>query len=119
MKLVTSIIAVLLLANNVFGCDANCIACHPKLIKNGRYDNNHKILKNCTRCHDSNKDNENHGACGADCWSCHDIQKISHIDIKEHRVLPQCILCHESINKHLFDNSADMNNDKNLRSILL
>ena len=99
----TLFLAMITTATASYGCDANCLACHPKLAPNGKYDKNHAILKRCTNCHKEEPGKENHGACGADCWQCHDIQRVGKIDIVEHRVLAQCIQCHASVDKHLFD----------------
>ena len=95
------------LFTTLFACDANCLACHPKLAPNGKYDNNHKILKRCTNCHTQDPNEEDHGACGADCWECHDIQKVGDVNIPEHKVLAKCIKCHESVDKHLFEKGAN------------
>lgn len=101
---------------SLFACDANCVTCHPKLLKNGVMDDNHKILERCTKCHTEEKSSNDHGACGQDCWSCHDITKVNKVDIPEHRILPTCIKCHESINKHLFVPSSDPFSGKTLRT---
>lgn len=104
MKSILKIYLLSLISVSIsFACDANCLACHPKLAPNGKYDKNHAILKRCTNCHTQDPNEEDHGACGADCWECHDIQKVGHIDIPEHRVLAKCIKCHESVDKHLFE----------------
>lgn len=99
----------------MYACDANCASCHPVLIKDGKYDDNHRILKNCINCHQPNDDD--HGSCGADCWDCHDVNKVAEIDITEHRVLKQCIECHTSIQKQFLngemnDGSKNMFSDK-------
>ncbi len=106
----------LLIGTSLFGCDANCVTCHPKLLKNGVMDNNHKILERCVKCHTEKENESTHGACGADCWSCHDISKVGRIDIPEHRVLPTCIKCHESIDKHLFIPNKDLFSSNTLRT---
>ncbi len=104
MKLLFGIIFLILFSHlSVFGCDANCLTCHPKLAQNGKYDKNHTILKRCTACHKQDPNKEDHGACGADCWQCHDIQKVKGINIPEHKVLAKCVKCHESVDKHLFE----------------
>ena len=91
-------IAILLLSTTLaFGCDANCIVCHPNLIKNGKIDKEHQILKRCTNCHKENKGGSSHSACGSDCWDCHSVQKVSKIDVQEHKVLPSCIECHSKL----------------------
>ena len=107
---------ILLMRVSLFACDANCVTCHPKLLKNGVMDDNHKILERCTKCHTEEKSSNDHGACGQDCWSCHDITKVNKVDIPEHRILPTCIKCHESINKHLFVPSSDPFSGKTLRT---
>lgn len=101
----------------LFACDANCITCHPKLIKNGKMDKRHKILRKCVQCHTKKENETTHGVCGADCWSCHDIQKVSRVNIKEHRALQGCIDCHESIDKHLLE-IAPQNNQMQSPSLL-
>jgi len=94
---------MIFLSLNIFACDANCVACHPVLIKNGSMDSDHKILNNCVQCHIENKEEESHGSCGADCWSCHDIKKVSKIDIPEHKILKKCIKCHIGLDKQFFN----------------
>jgi len=102
MKINRTLLLTLLLAGaSLFACDGNCVSCHPKLVKNGKMDKNHKILRTCIQCHTKKENEKNHGACGQDCWQCHDITKVNKIDIPQHRALPKCIKCHESINKHL------------------
>jgi len=103
-----------ILSSGLQACDANCVACHPKLIQSGDYDNNHKILKQCTKCHTEDKDEEAHGACGSDCWQCHSIKKVSAVDIPEHKALAVCIKCHMSIDKDFFNlkNKKDGFSDK-------
>ena len=91
------------LCAQVFGCDADCLSCHPSLLKNGRYDSRHEILKECTKCHTKSKESDNHGVCGADCWSCHDIKRVGRTGIKEHESLQRCVSCHTKIDKHLLD----------------
>lgn len=93
----------ILLASNIvlFACDANCVVCHPKLIKSGKLDENHKILGRCTNCHTAKENEQAHGACGADCWQCHSIDEVNKIDIPEHKALPQCIKCHVSLDRSL------------------
>lgn len=98
------ILLVLLTSSfTLFACDANCVACHPKLLKNGKMDADHKILKKCTKCHTAKENEESHGACGVDCWKCHSISKVSEIDIPEHKVLPRCIKCHASLDEKLLN----------------
>lgn len=101
MKTKIIILSLVIIGSVSLACDGNCVSCHPVLIKAGTFDDNHKILKNCTNCHTPN--GNDHGQCGNDCWSCHDIQEVSRIDIPEHRILPTCIECHQSVNKKLFD----------------
>lgn len=108
-----------LFAFTCFACDANCVTCHPSLVKNGKMNGDHKILENCVNCHVKNPDEENHGACGADCFSCHKIEKIKPAKIKEHKILKKCISCHASLDKELFttenqSNSLDNNYLKNI-----
>ena len=102
----------------LFACDANCVACHPSLIKNGKMDANHKILNNCVKCHTPNEEKKSHNTCGADCWSCHDIKKVSEINVPEHKVLSKCIKYHISLDKQLFDieKDADRFGDKYLKN---
>ncbi|WP_457750312.1 hypothetical protein [Sulfurimonas sp.] len=88
--------------SSLLACDADCVACHPKLLSNGKYDKDHVILKQCTKCHTKEKDEETHGACGADCWQCHDIHNVSRVYIPEHEALSKCIQCHLSIDKKFF-----------------
>jgi len=96
------IISFLFLVNTIsYGCDANCVSCHPKLVKNERIDSNHRILKNCIRCHTKRPDAENHKSCGTDCWSCHKIENVKPKNIKEHLVLKKCIECHLTLDKSL------------------
>ena len=109
----------LLIQTSIFACDANCVTCHPKLLKNGAMDNNHKILERCIKCHTKDEDNKNHGSCGQDYWPCHDITKVNKVDIPEHRILPTCIKCHESINKHLFVPSNNTFSQKTLQTSFL
>jgi len=114
-----------LLTMDIGACSGECIACHPKLIKkDGKMDDNHKILNRCKNCHrdgtkiemlDSNQSdrakfnivnvkdlNEStHTECGSDCWQCHDIKEVSKINIAEHKVLKKCIECHISVDKSL------------------
>lgn len=102
--------AILLMwASISFACEANCVACHPSLEKNGLMDSDHQILRNCVNCHTAKEDEVSHDACGADCWSCHDVQKISHMDVPEHRVLSKCIACHVSLDKELFNFKENKN----------
>lgn len=105
-----AITVLLLSATLAFGCDANCTTCHPDLIKNGKMDQEHQILKRCTNCHKEDKEGSSHSACGEDCWDCHSIQKVSKIEIKEHKVLPRCINCHSKLKKG-FDIFMDHNSD--------
>jgi hypothetical protein len=93
--------------STLLACDADCVVCHPTLIKNGSFDEDHKILKKCTRCHTAKDNDKTHDTCGADCWQCHDINKVGSLDISEHRALPGCIKCHESIDKNFFGVSSD------------
>lgn len=93
--------------HKAIACDANCVACHPSLVKNGEMDNDHAILDRCSRCHTEKESDKDHGACGADCWSCHDIKQVSAVDIPEHRVLAKCIKCHQSIDKNFFSIPGD------------
>jgi len=87
----------------IYGCDADCMSCHPSLLKSGELDSEHKILKNCTACHVEKSGEENHGTCGADCFSCHPIDHIQPSNIKEHLILKDCIRCHLSLDKSLFN----------------
>ena len=103
--LLNSILSVAL-----FACDANCVTCHPSLVKNGKMDVNHKILNNCVRCHTPNEEQKSHDTCGADCWSCHDIKKVSKINIPEHKVLSKCIKCHVALDKQFFYLKKDNDN---------
>jgi len=89
-----------------FGCDGDCIQCHPQLVKKGGLDNNHKILSTCNTCHKTNTENlETMGAaCGQDCWDCHNVEKV--MDIKNagniivaHACLNSCIQCHKKLNQ--------------------
>jgi len=75
--------------------------CHPKLLKKGKLDDNHKILRECKKCHQINSnDLEKMGSlCGQDCWDCHNIQKVSKVAIAEHIILNQCIKCHTKLKK--------------------
>jgi len=99
-----------LTAMQLFACDANCVTCHPNLLKDGEMDSNHAILNRCKKCHTKQEDSEDHGACGQDCWSCHDISKVDMINVPEHKVLPSCIKCHQNINKSFFDVSGGTKN---------
>lgn len=108
----------------LYACESNCIACHPKLIeKNGRMDNNHKILRTCIKCHTKKqmkKVNMGITSCGEDCWKCHDIKKVAKANIKEHKALNKCIKCHTN-NKKVFNFDNDKKNGtdhKNLVDIL-
>lgn len=112
----------LVLSSVSFACEANCLACHPSLEKNGVMDSNHRVLKNCINCHTIAEDEVSHGACGADCWSCHDVKKISHIDIPEHKVLNRCIQCHVTLDREFFNleksNDAFSNNSMKKQLLL-
>ena len=110
-------IFLMFLSFKLFGCDANCLACHPNLEKNGKLDANHQILRSCTNCHVQEEGKEDHGACGVDCWQCHDITKVNKVPVKEHKVLPKCIKCHESIDKSLLQDTLVPN--KPLQDLLL
>lgn len=95
------IITLIFLSSFIFACDGDCIKCHPKLLKNGKLDDNHKVLKNCINCHQvSDDDLQKMGAaCGQDCWSCHSIDKVMNVRVKdktidEHSSLSSCIDCH-------------------------
>lgn len=102
--MITKILTLLMFFNTlIFACDANCVVCHPKLVnKNGKMDNNHKILRNCVKCHTKNLDEKDHDSCGADCWSCHKIENVKPANIKEHQAIKKCIACHASLDKKLF-----------------
>ena len=82
LKKYLSIVVIAASFTYIYACDANCVACHPKLIKNGKMDDDHKILNRCTRCHTAKENEESHSACGADCWRCHDIRKVGKIDVQ-------------------------------------
>lgn len=94
---------ILLITSNIilFACDANCVVCHPVLVKNGELDKNHKILGRCTNCHTAKENEQAHSECGADCWQCHSVDEVNKIDIPEHKALPRCIKCHVSLDKNL------------------
>jgi len=102
-KLIFCVLCIVSFYIQAEACDANCVACHPKLLKNGKMDSNHAILNRCLKCHTEKDSDKDHGSCGQDCWSCHDIQKVSAINISEHRILPKCIKCHQSIDKSFFE----------------
>lgn len=101
------VFACFLFSVSLLACDANCVSCHPKLLKNGKIDSVHSILESCTQCHTEKENESSHGACGADCWSCHDISQVNKIDVPQHKVLPKCIKCHQSINKHLLEGTTE------------
>jgi len=119
-----AIIVLACFTTTIFACESNCVACHPKLIqKNGKMDNNHKILRTCIKCHTKKqmkKVNMGITSCGEDCWKCHDIKKVSKINIKEHKALNNCIKCHKK-NKKIFNfdgNGKNIADHKNLIDIL-
>ncbi len=112
------IVSLLLIINLAYTCDGDCMKCHPKLLKNGKLDKDHKILKNCINCHKitTNDLNKMGSLCGQDCWDCHSIQKTMLIKNKEHLALNGCIKCHIKLHKeNIFKNDCnDFSNLKNL-----
>ena len=85
----------------VFGCDGDCMGCHPKLAAQKDLDANHKILTQCKVCHSKEKlkNVDMGGVCGGDCWQCHDINKVTKANIKVHKELKKCKSCHFDIDR--------------------
>ena len=99
------IFLIMFVSVKLFSCSGDCVACHPKLIENGDFDNNHMILDTCKKCHtdgtkiiviennnsnevsftikklDENETKESHSACGQDCWKCHDIKNVQKVNV--------------------------------------
>ncbi len=86
---------------SLFACEGDCISCHPGLIKDGKFDKEHKVLKTCVTCHTKEQMSkiDMGGGCGQDCWECHDVTKVSKSGVKEHKGLDRCIKCHLKIQK--------------------
>ena len=78
---------------SLFACSGACLDCHPSLLKNGKYDKDHAVLKTCIKCHSKHSVKED-TRCGADCWDCHNIKEVSVSDVKEHQGLKDCVDCH-------------------------
>jgi len=88
----------------LFACEGDCMACHPGLLKDGKLDKEHQVLKTCVNCHTKEQmiQIDMGGGCGQDCWECHDVKKVSKSDIKEHKGLNKCITCHMKLKKEGF-----------------
>jgi len=110
MKHLLFCIFFIYLINSIaYACDGDCIKCHPKLLKNGKLDNNHKILKSCMKCHVVNsQDLKKMGSvCGEDCWQCHDVSKVTAIPNRAHKSLNKCIACHKKLDKQMHYNPLE------------
>ncbi len=96
---------------SLFACEGDCISCHPGLLKNGKFDKEHEVLKSCVTCHTKEQMSKiDMGAgCGQDCWECHDVKKVSTSGVKEHEGLDRCIECHLKIRKNslIFNSPLD------------
>ncbi len=94
-------IILLLSFTILFGCDGDCMACHPNLAQKEKLDTDHKVLLKCKICHSKEKlkDVDIGGVCGGNCWQCHDISKVTKVNIQEHKVLNKCKTCHFDIDK--------------------
>ena len=88
------IIWMLLSLYSLNACSGDCLSCHPKLEATILFDERHKPMLTCKKCHT----NETGGIseCGKDCFSCHPIERIS-ADVKEHDVIKLCADCHKKI----------------------
>ncbi|AFL68747.1 hypothetical protein [Sulfurospirillum barnesii] len=76
----------------LFACGGSCLECHPKLEPYSE-DKDHRILKECTSCHNTPSKN---GMCGQDCFECHSRDKLyAQKDIEAHQALKACKACHK------------------------
>lgn len=87
-----------------FACSGDCISCHPNLVKEGKLDSDHQILKECITCHKVTSDDLNKmgSLCGQDCWDCHSVEKTQKVVNPSHSSLSLCIDCHKKLNKEEF-----------------
>lgn len=106
----------LIIASSIFACDGDCMKCHSALLKHGKLDANHKILRSCVKCHKlSSNDLAKMGSiCGEDCWECHSVKKVMSVPIKEHLALNRCIACHKKLKGNEYINSY-----KNVKSFVI
>ncbi len=100
----------------LFACEGDCMACHPDLLKKGKLDKEHQILKTCVTCHTKEQMSkiDMGGGCGQDCWECHDVKKVSSSGVKEHEGLDKCITCHMKLKKEgfIFENKPSPSSGK-------
>ncbi len=98
------LVAILFFSVSLFACEGDCMACHPGLLKDGKLDKEHQVLKSCVNCHTKEQMEkiDMGGGCGQDCWECHDVKKVSASGIKEHEGLQKCITCHLKLKKEGF-----------------
>jgi hypothetical protein len=81
-----------------FGCESDCLQCHPKLQPLEENRSNplyryHNFLKSCTKCHPNHKSGKVE-ECGADCFQCHSREKLVKTPVIEHQKLKSCTQCH-------------------------
>lgn len=103
------LIVLALFVSVLLACGGTCVKCHPNLLKNGKYDKDHIILKSCDRCHKNHEGAEN-SPCGGDCWDCHSIKEVSESGVIEHKNLNYCLSCHVKLN-------TTLNNEMNLKTL--
>ncbi len=98
------LLVIIFLNISLFACEGDCMACHPGLLKDGKLDKKHQVLKTCVTCHTKEQMSkiDMGGGCGQDCWECHDVKKVAASGIKEHAGLEQCITCHVKLKKEGF-----------------
>ena len=96
----------------VWGCESNCLNCHPKLkpLEENRSNplyREHHFLASCTKCHPNHKAK---GAekCGADCFQCHSRAKLVQTPIPQHQKLKNCTKCHTPAPTDLLNPSSPL-----------
>ncbi len=92
LKKIAFLIALAFLPYDGVACGGSCLECHPKLLP-FIDDNDHRILKECTSCHNTPSE---HGQCGQDCFDCHSRTKLyAQKDVEAHQALKACVACHK------------------------
>ena len=87
-----------LLNVNAFACSGSCLLCHEKL--NLEKPVEHKIIKQCIKCHSSGcgenslfEDKQSDTSCGSDCFDCHKTFPQDEVHLK----IAKCVKCHKKL----------------------